>query len=346
MSVSEVDSIRRSTCTLPVASTLPAASRLRSVPWTPQEPIAQLEQVTRRFGQVVALDGLTLRIHAGEVLALLGANGAGKTTAVRLLLGLLAPDAGQVRVMGADPRRSQTRTRVGAMLQVAQMPAMLRVRELIQMFSNYYPRPLASAEVVRLAQLEGIESRQFGGLSGGQKQRVLFGLALCGNPDLVFLDEPTVGMDIASRRSLWDSIRSLSAMGKAVLLTTHYLEEADLLASRIVVVAKGRQVAEGTPAQIKHRAGGRKVRCVTALSLEQVRALPGVLTVVQDREALVVETPAAEELVRALLAKDATLHSLEITSGGLEDAFLAITQNQAAGAITQNQAAGAAQEAQ
>ena len=135
-------------------------------------------------------------------------------------------------------------------------------------------------------------------------------------------------------------------MGKAILLTTHYLEEADLLASRIVVMAKGRQVAEGTPAEIKHQAGGRKVRCVTALGLEQIRALEGVLTVARDREAFVMETEQAESLVQALMAADATLHSLEITSGGLEDAFLAITQNQAAGAITQNQAAGVAQEAQ
>lgn len=325
MSISEMESIEN-----------PARSLYAASP-APKEPIAQLEQVTRRYGSVAALDGFTLRIYPGEVLALLGPNGAGKTTAVRLLLGLLAPDAGVVRVMGADPRRRTTRARVGAMLQVAQMPAMLRVRELIEMFCEYYPQPLARAEVVRLAQLEGIEDRLFGGLSGGQKQRVLFGLALCGNPDLVFLDEPTVGMDIASRRSLWDSIRSLSAMGKAVLLTTHYLEEADLLASRIVVIAKGRQVAEGTPAEIKHRTAGRKVRCVTVLSPRQVRAFEGVLAVVEDREAMVIETPAPEALVRRLLAADATLHSLEITSGGLEDAFLAITRNHAASAAQEAQ---------
>jgi ABC-2 type transport system ATP-binding protein len=296
----------------------------------PRQPVAQLYQVTRRYGKVTALDGFSLELYPGEVVALLGPNGAGKTTAVRLLLGLLSPHAGQVRVLGGDPREDLTRTRMGAMLQVSRVPEMLRVREHIDLFRSYYPNPLPAAEIVRMAQLDGLESRLFGKLSGGQKQRVLFGLALCGNPDLVFLDEPTVGMDIESRRALWDRIRALSAAGKAVLLTTHYLEEADMLASRIVVIRDGKDVAHGTPAQIKHQTGGRRIRCVTRLDADWIRALPGVANVAQDREALLIHTEAPEPVLREMFFADPSLHGLEVTTAGLEDAFLSITQNRSA----------------
>ncbi len=316
-----------STLVSPAVSPQPASAV--PVAAIPAQPIAQLYKVTRRYGKVTALDGFSLELYPGEVVALLGPNGAGKTTAVRLLLGLLSPHAGQVRVLGGDPREELTRTRMGAMLQVSRVPEMLRVREHIDLFRSYFPNPLSAAEIVHMAQLEGLESRLFGKLSGGQKQRVLFGLALCGNPDLVFLDEPTVGMDIESRRALWDRIRALSAAGKAVLLTTHYLEEADMLASRIVVIRDGKDVAHGTPAQIKHQTGGRRIRCVTRLDAGWVSALPGVVTVAQDREALLVQTETPEPVLREMLAADTSLHGLEVTTAGLEDAFLSITRSHA-----------------
>jgi ABC-2 type transport system ATP-binding protein len=287
--------------------------------------IAKLQAVTKRYGQTTALDGLSLNLYPGEVVALLGPNGAGKTTAVRLLLGLISPNAGHVRVMGRDPRDSDARTRIGAMLQVTRVPEMLRVREHIDLFRSYYPNPLPVAEVVRLAQLEGIEDRMFGKLSGGQKQRMLFGLALCGNPDLVFLDEPTVGMDIESRRGLWDEVRALSAAGKTVLLTTHYLEEADMLANRIIVINKGRIVCEGTPSEIKHRVSGRRIRCITQLDRDFLRTLPTVTEVQQDREAVVITAEHPESVVREMLLRDETLHGLEVSTAALEDAFLALT---------------------
>src|SRR5260370_3712466 len=174
-----------------------------------QQPIAALTNVTKRYGATTALDGLNLALRPGEVVALLGPNGAGKSTAVKLLLGLIAPTSGIARVFGGDPQNPAARTRVGAMLQVARIPETLRVREHLDLFRSYYPRPLPMTEIVRIAQLQGIEDRMFGQLSGGQKQRVLFGLALCGDPDLVFLDEPTVGMDIEARRRLWQQIRTL-----------------------------------------------------------------------------------------------------------------------------------------
>ncbi len=232
----------------------------------PQQPIATLTNITKRYGTTVALDGLSLALHPGEVVALLGPNGAGKSTTIKLLLGLIAPTSGTTRVFGSDPRHATTRTRVGAMLQVARITETLRVREHLDLFRSYYPSPLPIAEILRIAQLQGIEDRLFGQLSGGQKQRVLFALALCGNPDLIFLDEPTVGMDIEARRALWQQIRSLSAQGKTVLLTTHYIEEADALAHRVIVINKGRVISEGTPAEIKQNCGGRTIRCQTRLS--------------------------------------------------------------------------------
>ncbi len=233
-----------------MTSVLPAEpQRLPSRP--DESEAAALNSVTKTYGSQPALDSFDLEVRRGELLALLGPNGAGKTTAVKLMLGLLAPDAGSVRVFGRDPQKAQHRQRTGAMLQVARVPEILRVREHIDLFSSYYPHRLPMAEVVSAAGLQGIENRRFGALSGGQKQRVLFALAICGDPDLLFLDEPTVGLDVHARRAMWAQIRALRSHGKTILLTTHYLEEADALADRIVVINHGRVIANGTPAEIK-----------------------------------------------------------------------------------------------
>jgi ABC-2 type transport system ATP-binding protein len=299
------------------------------MPLSQTRTVAKLHSVTKRYGRTTALDNFSLELRAGEVVALLGPNGAGKTTAVRLLLGLIAPDSGSARVLGRDPRDADARTRIGAMLQVSRVPEMLRVREHIDLFRSYYPNPLPVADVLRLARLDGIADQMFGKLSGGQKQRALFGLALCGNPDLIFLDEPTVGMDIETRRALWDEVRSLSAAGKTVLLTTHYLEEADMLANRIVVLNKGRVICEGTSAEIKQRVSGRRIRCITQLDPGFLATLPTVSDVQQDREAVVILAEHPETVIREMLLRDETLHGLEISAAGLEDAFLALTSDSA-----------------
>ena len=296
---------------------------------TRTEALARLHSVTKQYEKNVALDKFSFEIRRGEIVSLLGPNGAGKTTAIRLLLGLISPSSGSVRVLGRDPRESQTRTRIGAMLQITRVPENLKVREHIDLFRSYYPSPLSAAEVTRIAGLEGIEEKFFGKLSGGQKQRVLFGLALCGDPELVFLDEPTVGMDIEARRNLWEQIRLLSARGKSVLLTTHYLEEADALASRIIVLNKGLIAAQGTPAQIKSRVSGRTIRCITQLSIDFVRNLPTVSNVTEDRDALIITATHPETVVRAMLQRDLTLRDLEVSAAALEDAFLALTKSQA-----------------
>ena len=289
--------------------------------------IAELKNVTKTYGEITALDHLDLTLRAGELLALLGPNGAGKTTAVKLLLGLAKPSTGRVGVFGGNPVHPASRLRTGAMLQVARVPETLRVREHIDLFSSYYSRPLPPNELLSLAGLNEVRDRLFGELSGGQRQRLLFALALCGDPDLLFLDEPTVGMDVEARRALWHQIRKLVARGKTVLLTTHYLEEADALADRVVVLNHGKVVAEGTPAEIKAKAAGRRIRCVSRLDANLVSQIPGVLQVRHDREALEIHTSAPEPVLRELLALDSGISQLEVTSAGLEDAFLALTNN-------------------
>jgi ABC-2 type transport system ATP-binding protein len=291
----------------------------------PGEPVAELRGAVKRYGPVTALAGVDLAVRAGEVVALLGPNGAGKTTAVQLLLGLGRPGEGTARLFGRDPRDAAARLRIGAMLQVSKVPETLKVREHIHLVSSYYPRPLPLPEVIAAAGLTGLEERLFGRLSGGQRQRVLFALALCGDPDLLFLDEPTVGLDVESRRGFWEQIRAKAAAGRTVLLTTHYLEEADALAGRIVLLHQGRILAEGTPAEIKGRVGGRVIRCRTSVPAEAAAFLPGVREARRRGEDLEVLTPTAEPVVRELLARDPGLSGLEVRGAGLEDAFLSLT---------------------
>jgi ABC-2 type transport system ATP-binding protein len=289
------------------------------------EPVAELRGAVQRYGPVTALAGVDLTVRAGEVVALLGPNGAGKTTAVQLLLGLGRPGEGTARLFGRDPREVAVRRRVGAMLQVSKVPETLKVREHIDLIRSYYPRPLPLPEVSAAAGLGGLEDRLFGKLSGGQRQRVLFALALCGDPDILFLDEPTVGLDVESRRSFWEHIRAKAGAGRTVFLTTHYLEEADALADRIVLLHQGRIHAEGTPAEIKARVGGRVIRCRTRVPVEEVAIFPGVREARRRGEDLEILTPQAEPVVRELLARDASLSGLEVRGAGLEDAFLSLT---------------------
>jgi ABC-2 type transport system ATP-binding protein len=292
----------------------------------PAASVAWTRGLTKTYGSVTALRNVDLELRRGELLGLLGPNGAGKTTLVRMLLGLASPGSGSVRVFGADPRDDAMRYRAGAMLQVARVPETLKVREHIDLFSSYYPAPLPVAETLRLAGLEEFADRRFGELSGGQRQRVLFGISICGNPDLLFLDEPTAGLDVEARRLMWTQIRALVAGGKTVLLTTHYLNEADALSDRILVLQHGGIVAQGTPAEVKSRAIGKQVRCCSRLSLGEIRSIPGVMSVTADREKFELQVQAAEPVVRELLHRDSWLSDLEVTNAGLEEAFLALTQ--------------------
>ena len=287
--------------------------------------IARFEGVNKNYGSIRALSNFNLEVCAGELFALLGPNGAGKTTAIRLLLGLAKPSAGRLSVFGGDPASLDTHVRVGAMLQVGRVPETLRVREHIDLFSSYYPNPLPQKAVLAIAGLDLVRDRNFGDLSSGQKQRVLFALAICGNPDLLFLDEPTAGLDVEARHLLWQEIRKLLRLGKTIVLTTHYLEEADALADRIVVINKGSVMAEGTPAEIKSLTAGKKIRCLTQLDVSAIKNFAEVLDAQCDRGTTIIHTSQPERVLRQLFQLDLEVSELEVSSAGLEAAFLALT---------------------
>ncbi|MBJ6978918.1 MULTISPECIES: ABC transporter ATP-binding protein [unclassified Luteimonas] len=290
-------------------------------------PLARLHHATKRYGQSVALDGVDLELRAGQVLALLGANGAGKTTAISLLLGLAAPDAGEARLSGRDPRELAARQGVGVMLQSGALAPNLKVAEHLDLVRSYYADPLDVATCVEIAGLDGLLGRRYGRLSGGQQRRVQFALAICGRPRVLFLDEPTTGLDIEARQGLWRGLRALVADGTSVLLTTHYLEEAEALADRVVVLAGGRVVAAGSLDEVRARVDQRRIRCVTVLQAAEVARWPGVRSASSEEGRLEVLAGAAEDIVRRLLAADAALSDLDVSRAGLAEAFLEITRD-------------------
>lgn len=288
--------------------------------------LAKVTGVAKSYGKVQALDDVDFEVRPGEVVAVLGPNGAGKTTLVKILLGLLKPDRGEARVFDQIPTARAARVRCGTMLQVSEVPQFLRVREHIELFRSYYPNPMSTDSVIEAAGLRDIADRLSKALSGGQRQRLMFALAICGNPDLLFLDEPTVGLDVGSRRAFWKTIREFVDRGCSIVLTTHYLEEADALADRIVVINEGVQVAHGSPSDIKSRFSRRRIQCRTQLDQGQLTSLPGVTSVEAGQHDLVtLLSDSPENTLRTLLAEDQNLSDLEVLGVGLEEAFLQLT---------------------
>ncbi len=293
---------------------------------TPLAPVARLAGAKKRYGAHVALDGVDLQLQRGELLALLGPNGAGKSTSIALLLGLLRPDAGRAELFGLDPQRIEARRRIGVMLQTATLPWTLRVGELLRLTASYYPRPRPLNECAALAGIGDLLSRYYGKLSGGQQRRVQFALALCGRPELLFLDEPTVGMDIDARQKLWAAIRALVAEGCAVVLTTHYLEEAEALAQRVVVLDQGRVLSEGSVDALRARVALARIRCRTDLDAAAVARWPQVASASCVDGRLHIATASPEVVVRRLLDADADLRELEVLRAGLAEAFTELTR--------------------
>jgi ABC-2 type transport system ATP-binding protein len=288
--------------------------------------IAGLVKARKKYGAITALDDIDLDIHRGEILALLGPNGAGKSTSIALLLGLHRPDSGGATLFDRDPQDIEARRRIGVMLQSASLPPTLKVGELLRLTASYYPEPRPVAECADLAGITDLLGRRYGALSGGQQRRVQFALAMAGRPDILFLDEPTVGMDIDARQSLWAAIRRLVSEGCAVVLTTHYLEEAEALADRVCVIAKGRVVSEGSVDALRAHVSLRRIRCITSVTIDTLLGWPEVASAEMKQERTVIATAEAEAVVRRLLDADPSLSELEVQRAGLAEAFQEITR--------------------
>jgi ABC-2 type transport system ATP-binding protein len=294
-----------------------------------QTPLASLNAAVKRYGTLTALDGLNLAVNRGELLALLGPNGAGKSTAISILLGLQRPDAGSATLFGEDPQSLEARRRIGIMMQEVMLSPVMKPRELMTQVASYYPSPYDVDVVIKRLNLEALAERPYGKLSGGQRRQVQFGMAIVGRPELLFLDEPSVGMDLQSRESLWSVLRDLIHEGCSIVLTTHYLEEAEALANRVAVVTRGRLVAGGTVDEIRAHVSRKSIFCKTTLGSDAIRAWPEVLQLSEDGGRQQIVTRDAEIVLRRLLGADSTVRDIEVRRAGLAEAFAEITSTTA-----------------
>ncbi len=294
-----------------------------------------MKKVQKRFKGKEAVIGISFALPVGRVVALLGPNGAGKTTTVSMLLGLLRPNQGEVRVLGNDPCVAAHRAGLGAMLQQVDMPAKLRVREVVNLFRSCYNHPLGTAELLQMAGLSEFANEYARKLSGGQQRRLQFALAMAGDPKVVFLDEPTTGMDVTSRRLFWDSLRNrVASQHRTVLFTTHHLEEADQFADRILVMHQGKLVADGTPDEIKSQTGKRYISFLPSpeFNLSQLESLLLVDEISQIEGRVRIRTQDSDALLRTLILGRFDMTDIRVSVAGLEEAFVELT-----GGLTQDQ---------
>jgi ABC-2 type transport system ATP-binding protein len=290
-----------------------------------QTTLASLAGVRKRFGKIQALDGFDLAVHRGELLAVLGPNGAGKSTAISILLGLQSPDSGAAELFGHAPHEIDGRRRIGVMMQEVALPGVMRPRELLAQVASYYPTPYDVDAVLARLSLGNIAKRAYGKLSGGQKRQVQFAMAICGRPELLFLDEPTVGLDVQAREALWKVVRELLHEGCSIVLTTHYLEEAEALADRVAVMARGRLITSGSVNEIRAHVSRKQVSCMTSLAPEVVRTWPEVAQLEMERDRMQISTRAAEALLIRLFREDPQLSDIEVKRAGLAEAFTELT---------------------
>ncbi len=289
------------------------------------EPVARLEGVTKAYGSVRAVNGVDLEIRHGETIALLGPNGAGKTTTISLLLGLLVPTTGTIEVFGRSPAQAIHQSRVGAMLQEGKLMPGVRVGELIDFVRSLHPAPLPRQELLELAGIGALEKRRVDRLSGGQTQRVRFAMAIAGNPHMLVLDEPTAALDVEARREFWASMHAYAAQGHTVLFATHYLEEAASFASRLVVIAQGRIIVDGTVPEIQARFGEPRVSFTRQDdAMTGCEQLPGVKRSEMVGDRVTLHTRDADATVRALVNSDISWKELEVKSNDLEEIFISL----------------------
>ena len=300
------------------------------------EPAIRLTGLRKRFGALTAVDGVDLSISPGEVVALLGPNGAGKSTTIDLALGLARPTAGTAELFGAAPRVAIREGRVGAMLQGGALLPTLTVAESVALVAAAHRNPLTVTEALERARCTEIARQRVSKLSGGQLQRARFAVAVVSDPDLLFLDEPTAAMDVEARRTFWRSMREFTEAGRTVVFATHYLDEADEHADRIVMMARGRIVADGTPAEVKAVVSGRRIRATarfaaTPESQAALAALPGVRAADRRGDRVTLVSDDSDATLRALLAEHDIhdIHDIEVTAHTMDEAFLALTETRA-----------------
>ena len=288
------------------------------------EKVIELIHVSKQFQQHKAVNDISFTVNKGETVAILGANGAGKTTTILLMLGLLQPTNGTVRLFQSDPVKLEVRQKIGSMLQETSVMDSLKVNEVINLVQSYYPNPLS---VQQLLSITGFSNQDWHKrtekLSGGQKRRLHFALALAGNPDLIFLDEPTVGMDITARDAFWKTVKELQAQGKTIIFTTHYLQEADDIAERIIMISDGKVVGDGTPEELKAEWTKKTISFKEAAeySLDVYHSLPFVEEVVKENGRITLVTNDSDKTIYDLIERKFMIQKIEIQQGKLEDAF-------------------------
>ena len=296
------------------------------------DPLIRIRQLSHSYGQVPVLQQLSADLYGGEIIAVLGANGAGKTTLIQLMLGLLSQQQGEINILGQAPmqirRDPQLSGQLGVMLQQASLPGQLTAIEQLRLFSAYYPAPLDLQTLIERFGLQSFLQQRCSNLSGGQRQSLLLALALLGQPKILFLDEPTVGMDVEARQRFWQLIRTARADGLCILLTTHYLEEADALADRILLLKDGQFIADTSPTALKAGLSQRQIRCRSFLPLTALQQLPGVSAVLPLADQQVqISSSQVEDCLRQLLQQDPQLGDLTVSAASLEQAFLQLTQS-------------------
>ncbi|MBA3825269.1 MAG: ABC transporter ATP-binding protein [Ktedonobacterales bacterium] len=291
---------------------------------TATDVVIQLRDVTKSYGTVQAVKGIDLAIRRGEIVALLGPNGAGKTTTLTMLLGLLLPTTGEVSAFGVAPTKAISHSSIGAMLQEGKLMPGVKVGEFLAFVRSLHPQPLPMAQLVSIADLGEVLNRRIDRLSGGQTQRVRFAMAIAGDPELLILDEPTAAMDVESRRAFWASMHGYAALGHTVLFATHYLEEAEAFASRLVIIAQGRIIADGTVHDILERYGNPRLSFTGAVAPSAYATLPSVQRQTMQGDRVTLYTRDTDATVRALVASNLPWHNLEVSTADLEETFITL----------------------